>query len=80
MPNPLTAPLVQFASRLRFPVLFTITLVLWAITLLVPDPIPFLDEIVVGLVTLLLASWKRRRPAEPTATGGVTLEGEARRE
>lgn len=80
MPNPLTAPLVQFASRLRFPVLFTITLTLWAITLLVPDPILFLDEIVVGLVTLLFASWKRRRPSEPAPPTGATLEGEARRE
>ncbi len=80
MPNPLTAPLVQFAGRLRFPVLFTITLVLWAVTILIPDPIPFLDEIVVGLVTLLFASWKKRRPSEPAPPPGVTLEGEARRE
>ncbi len=80
MPNPLTAPLVQFAGRLRFPVLFAITLGLWAITMLVPDPILFLDEIVVGLVTLLFASWKKRRPSEPAPPPGVTLEGESRRE
>jgi hypothetical protein len=61
--------------------LFYITLALFFINLLVPDPIPFVDEILMGLATLLLASWKKRRDppgAEPAK--GVTIEGESRRE
>lgn len=48
-------------EQLRFPQLLVLTAVVWVITLLVPDPLPFLDEILLGLGTLLLASWKRRR-------------------
>jgi hypothetical protein len=55
----------EFASRLRFPKLFAITLAIFIIDVLVPDLIPFVDEILLALVTALLGSWKRRR--EPPA-------------
>jgi len=81
MPHPMTGPALGFASRLRFPTLFYITLVLFILNLLVPDPIPFIDEILMGLATLLLASWKKRRdPAPADPAQGVTIEGESRRE
>jgi Family of unknown function (DUF6116) len=51
----------EFASRLRFPKLFGITLAILVVDLLVPDLIPFVDEILLALVTALLGSWKRRR-------------------
>jgi Family of unknown function (DUF6116) len=51
----------EFASRLRFPKLFGITLAVLIVDLLVPDLIPFVDEILLALVTALLGSWKRRR-------------------
>lgn len=81
MPNPLTAPLVGFASKLRFPTLFKITLALMLVSWLWPfDPIPFIDEIVTALATLVLANWRRRD--EPAGQGreGQTIEGESRRE
>ena len=31
------------------------------VTLFLPDPVPFVDEILFGLGTLLLANWKRRK-------------------
>jgi hypothetical protein len=34
--------------------------VLFVINLAVPDPVPFLDETLLGLVTLLLARLKRK--------------------
>jgi hypothetical protein len=89
MAHPLTGPLLGFASRLRFPTLFKITLTLMLVSWLWPfDPIPFIDEIVTALATLVLASWKLpSRDAEPPARGveppareSVTLEGESRRE
>jgi hypothetical protein len=61
MPNPLIAPVAAWAGRLRFPRLLLITGALWATTLVVPDPIPLLDEIVLTFATLTLASFKRRR-------------------
>jgi hypothetical protein len=35
---------------------------LFVLDILVPDPIPFIDEILLGLGTLLFASWRRRKP------------------
>lgn len=63
----LLAPLLRWAGRLRHPTLFKLTAVLFAISLLWPfDPIPLIDEIVLGLSTLLLANWKdRSTPPRP---------------
>lgn len=77
MPSPLLAPLIAFARRLRYPTLFKITAALFALTLLVPDPLPFIDELLLGLGTLLLATWKDR--GRPAGRDDV-LEGQARRE
>jgi hypothetical protein len=78
MAHPLTGPVVGYLSRLRFPTLFKITLGLFVLDLLLPDPIPFLDEIMMALVTLVLASWGRSAPP-PTRDGSI-IEGESRRE
>lgn len=61
MPNPLLGPILAYAGRLRFPVLFVITGSLFLFDLVVPDFIPFVDEMLLGLATLILSSWKRRR-------------------
>jgi len=60
MTNPILAPLLRFAARLRFPTLFLITAALFVLDVLIPDFIPFADEILLGLGTLVLASWKNR--------------------
>lgn len=71
MPGPSSAIvgwLIARLTRLRFPALFAFAATLFVIDLLVPDVIPFADEILLGLVTALLASVKRRgeiRPVEP---------------
>ena len=57
----LTGPLLNWAKRLRFPWLLAITATLFSVTLVVPDPIPFVDEILLALGTLLFASLKQRR-------------------
>lgn len=49
-------------GRLGFPRLFLLTAALFVVNLVVPDPIPFVDELLLGLATLLLANWKRREP------------------
>ena len=61
MPNPLVAPVLNFLSRLSYPRLFVLTAALFAIDLIVPDIVPFADEILLGLGTLLLANWRKRK-------------------
>ena len=81
MSHPATGTLLGFASRLRFPTLFFITLGLWAVNLVIPDPLPLIDEIVMGLVTLMLATWKSAKAPDAAPTReGVTIDGESRRE
>jgi hypothetical protein len=65
MASPLLLPLLNWARKLRYPALFKLTAVLFLVTLVIPDPIPLVDEILLGLGTLLLANWKNRK-APPT--------------
>jgi hypothetical protein len=57
--------LLAFASRLRFPWLFALTAGVFLLDLIVPDAIPFVDEVMLGLATLLLGSWRKRRQPPP---------------
>ncbi len=50
-----------FARRLRFPQLFIVVAALFVADLIVPDAIPFVDELLLGLATLLFGSWKESR-------------------
>ncbi|MBP1612510.1 MAG: hypothetical protein H6Q01_1173 [Acidobacteria bacterium] len=80
MPGFLTGPLFRFAERLRFPQLFVLTAGLFLLDLIVPDLIPFADEVLLGLLTLLFASWRRKRtePAPPTGQPGRRPGDDAR--
>ena len=53
----------QFAAGLRYPTLFKVVAALFVLDFLVPDMIPFYDEIVLALGTLLLGTLKSRRAA-----------------
>ncbi|MEZ6064207.1 MAG: DUF6116 family protein [Planctomycetaceae bacterium] len=53
--------LTRLLSQLRFPWLFTVVAVLFGIDMIVPDIVPFIDELLLGSATLLLGSWKRRK-------------------
>jgi hypothetical protein len=63
--------LVARLARLRFPTLFCVTGVVFLLNLVIPDMIPFADEILLGLATALLASWKKRRAAPPLEPGAA---------
>jgi hypothetical protein len=60
MSTPLIQRLLPFAARLRFPYLFALFLALFVLDLLIPDMIPFADEILFGLLALLFASVRKR--------------------
>lgn len=56
----LLSRLMRFAAGLRFPKLLALTAALFILDLIIPDMIPFADEILLGLLSLLLASLKKR--------------------
>jgi hypothetical protein len=58
--SPLAALITRFLPGIRYPWLFAILAGLFAIDLATPDPIPFLDEIVLAVLTFLAASWRTR--------------------
>lgn len=83
--TPLIAAILQFAGGLRFRQLFLITAALFLLNLIIPDPIPFLDEVILGLLALLFASWKRsdvqkRPPADPSVIEGEVVSKETSKE
>ena len=55
----------DFASRLKFPYLFFLLAILFLVDLFIPDPIPFIDEAILGILAVLFASWKGRKEALP---------------
>ncbi|QBN87728.1 hypothetical protein EBA17_16745 [Xanthomonas oryzae pv. oryzae] len=65
MRNPLAARALDWAGTLRYPPLFKLAAALFLVDLVIPDPIPFLDELLFGLTTLLLANWKTRKAPLP---------------
>lgn len=78
MANPLLLPLLNWARRLRHLTLFKLSAALFALTLVLPDPVPFIDELLLGLGTVLLANWKHRRPAGADDRP-PPIDGDARR-
>lgn len=69
----LPAVVLRWGGRLRFPYLFVLTALLFVADLIVPDVIPMVDEILFGLVTLLLANLKKRPQLSEEAPGGDPL-------
>jgi hypothetical protein len=61
MKNPLLAPVLAWFARLRHPQLFALMAGLFLVDLVIPDFIPFIDELLLGLGTVFLGNWKRRR-------------------
>lgn len=59
------ALILAFLSRLRFRWLFLFTAAIFLFDLVIPDFIPFVDEILLGAATLLLSQWKRSEPPKP---------------
>lgn len=58
--------LLRRIDTLRFPYLLALTATLFVVDLFLPDVIPWADEILLGLATLLLARLRREPPAATT--------------
>ena len=65
-----TGPATDFVqktvSRLRFPQAFAIFVGLFVFDLFVPDFIPFIDELLLGLGAALFGMWRERVPVPTT--------------
>lgn len=61
-----------FASRLKFPWLFLLIAVLFIVDLLFPDPILFLDEVILGLLTVMLGIWREKRGEKQRPMKNIT--------
>lgn len=55
---------LRWATRLRFPYLFLLTAVLFVLNVFIPDVIPLADEIIMGLVAVLLGSLRKKPDAD----------------
>jgi hypothetical protein len=56
--------IARFAAGLRFPTLFALLAGLFLLDLVVPDLVPFMDEVLLALGTLLVGSLRKRRPPD----------------
>ncbi len=57
----------RFAGNLRYPWLVAITGTILLLDIVLLDPLPFIDEIVFALLTLIFMSFKERKPAKDAA-------------
>lgn len=67
MSGPATQFVEKTVSRLKFPQAFAIFVVLFLFDLVIPDFIPFVDEILLGLGAALFGMWRERVPTGPVA-------------
>ncbi len=69
--------IAKFLPRLKYPWLFLLLAALFAADLVVPDLLPFIDEVMLGLLTVLVGAWKTRHeaPDEPLPPKDVTEKG-----
>jgi len=58
-PSGLAAPILRRLRELRFRNLFLIAAALLLIDLAIPDFIPLIDEILLGILTMVFWSWRR---------------------
>ncbi len=68
--------LLNYAQNLRFKNLFLLAFGLFVLDLIIPDVIPFADEILLALVTLLLSRWKKEKTEPALKQKGTVIEGE----
>lgn len=59
-PGPGTHFVEKTISRLKFPQAFAVFVVLFVFDMIVPDFIPFIDEILLGLFAALFGMWREK--------------------
>lgn len=64
---------LAYADKLKFGSLFLIVVGLFVADLFIPDFIPLIDEVILGLLAVILANWKKDRR---DALDSKIIEGE----
>lgn len=72
----ITQRLTRYLESLRFPWLLLITSLLFVVNLFVPDAIPFVDEVLLALVAVILGKLKRK-PGSDGRTSDAKNEGQS---
>ena len=72
-PSSFLSTFLAYANQLKFRNLFLIITALFVADLVVPDFIPLFDEIILGLLAVILANWKKERRQDKV---GNIIEGE----
>lgn len=67
-PSGVNGFLESIASRLNSTYLLVLMVALFALDMVVPDPIFLIDEIMLGLITILVARWRSREKAKEAAS------------
>jgi hypothetical protein len=65
MPTPVQQIVGSVVGRLKYPWVFALLGALFVGDLLIPDPIPFVDEIMLALLTFLVGTWRTRKTSSP---------------
>ena len=69
MKTPTRSPVQEIVGslvgRLKYPWVFVLLAVVFVADTLIPDPIPFVDEIMLALLTFLVGTWRTRRKTDP---------------
>jgi Family of unknown function (DUF6116) len=63
--SPQQSLVTGFLGRLKFPQLFLLAAGLFLFDLIVPDVLPFVDEILLAIGTMLLGSWQKKVQSAP---------------
>ncbi|WP_295799771.1 DUF6116 family protein [uncultured Microbulbifer sp.] len=76
LPSAFVGWFLKYAGNLKHPQLFKWISALFLIDLLIPDLVPFVDEILLGLATMFLASRKKDRDTSQQTPQEKTVKGE----
>jgi len=65
MPKPTRSPVQEIVGslvgRLKYPWVFVLLAAVFIADTVIPDPIPFVDEVMLALLTFLVGTWRTRR-------------------
>jgi hypothetical protein len=83
MPTPTRSPVQEIVGslvgRLKYPWVFVLLAAVFVADTIIPDPIPFVDEIMLALLTFLVGTWRTRRKGPPEVVE-VSAPGKPRSE
>ena len=63
--SPVQEVVGSLVARMKYPWVFVLLAALFLADMIIPDPIPFVDEIMLALLTFLVGTWRTRDRGEP---------------